>query len=84
MSAFPSALILRRALGVVADLPPAALAEVIEHLVNKLDANRPDPEAEPDDDGEYDQHGACDCGDDDPRSSLPQFGVHQCWGLVTR
>ena len=75
-----SARTIRRALDVLLRLPAEALGDLAERLIDRLDVSGPDPDAEPDDDGEFDQHGACDCGDDDPRSSSPQFGAGHGYG----
>ena len=48
---------IRRALNVLERLPPAALADLAERLIDRLDATVSDPDLEPEED-------CCDAGDD--------------------
>ena len=57
------------ALATILSLPPAALADVVERLIDRLDA---DTAADTDLEAECD---ACPAGDDDPASSRPVFGL---------
>ena len=57
------------ALAVLHALPPAALANLAERIINHLDA------LDGDDDREDSDWDCCPAGDDDPASSCPLLGV---------
>jgi hypothetical protein len=60
----PSPRHIASALAVLAALPPPALADLIERLIDRLDALGGDADAEPDQDGEVDQDDEAGAADD--------------------
>ncbi len=68
------------ALDVLLALPPAALADLAERLIRRLDVLNEDADAEPDDDGEADQDGEAGAGDDGPWWT-PAMGPADCKSL---
>lgn len=62
---------IRRALRVLEELPLEAQADLVERLIDRLDAATPDPDLEPDVDGEYDDHPALDVHGSEDEPAFP-------------